>query len=182
MKKRIITISREFGSGGHSIRKIVAETLGIGFYNQELLEKIAEETGFSKEFIEEVAPLKGIEVLPYSDEKQKIYQEIERDYDSGSTRMTARPQDVNQASSVSYSFFVDHPQFSPERLVHIYDIAGEVFTNNSENEVQKQYEYCQGIVLIIDPFAIPSVRYEYEDLLEPEDIAEIGRASCRERV
>lgn len=55
MKKRIITISREFGSGGHSIRKIVAETLGIGFYNQELLEKIAEETGFSKEFIEEAA-------------------------------------------------------------------------------------------------------------------------------
>jgi len=57
MKKRIITISREFGSGGHSIGKIVAETLGIGFYDQELLEKIAEETGFSKEFIEEAAEL-----------------------------------------------------------------------------------------------------------------------------
>lgn len=55
MKKRVITISREFGSGGHSIGKIVAETLGIGFYDQELLEKIAEETGFSKEFIEEAA-------------------------------------------------------------------------------------------------------------------------------
>ena len=48
-------ISREFGSGGHSIGKIVAETLGIRFYDQELLEKIAEETGFSKEFIEEAA-------------------------------------------------------------------------------------------------------------------------------
>ena len=55
MKKRIITISREFGRGGHSIGKIVAETLGIGFYDQELLEKIAEETGFSKEFIVEAA-------------------------------------------------------------------------------------------------------------------------------
>lgn len=55
MKKRIITISREFGSGGHSIGKIVAETLGISFYDQELLEKIAEETGFSKDFIEEAA-------------------------------------------------------------------------------------------------------------------------------
>ena len=55
MKKKIITISREFGSGGHSIGKIVAETLGIGFYDQEQLEKIAEETGFSKEFIEEAA-------------------------------------------------------------------------------------------------------------------------------
>ena len=55
MKKRVITISREFGSGGHSIGKTVAETLGIGFYDQKLLEKIAEETGFSKEFIEEAA-------------------------------------------------------------------------------------------------------------------------------
>lgn len=55
MKKGVITISREFGSGGHSIGKIVAETLGISFYDQELLEKIAEETGFSKEFIEEAA-------------------------------------------------------------------------------------------------------------------------------
>ena len=51
MKKRVITISREFGSGGHSIGKIVAETLGISFYDQELLEKIAEETGFSKELL-----------------------------------------------------------------------------------------------------------------------------------
>ena len=55
MKKRVITISREFGSGGHSIGKTVAETLGISFYDQELLEKIAAETGFSKDFIEEAA-------------------------------------------------------------------------------------------------------------------------------
>lgn len=55
MKKRIITISREFGSGGHTIGKTVAEELGIEFYDQELLEHIAEETGFSREFIESAA-------------------------------------------------------------------------------------------------------------------------------
>ena len=43
MEKRVITISREFGSGGHSIGKTVAKTLGIQFYDQELLEKIAAE-------------------------------------------------------------------------------------------------------------------------------------------
>ena len=90
--------------------------------------------------------------------------------------MTARPKDVNAASSVSFSFFVKNPALSPERLVHIYDIAGEVFTDNSENEVQKQYEYCQGVVLMIDPFAIPSIRYKYEELLTPEDVAGIGKA------
>lgn len=55
MKKRIITISREFGSGGHTIGKTVAKELGIAFYDQELLEHIAEETGFSQEFIESAA-------------------------------------------------------------------------------------------------------------------------------
>ena len=48
MSKRIITISREFGSGGRTIGKMVADQLGIAFYDKELIEKIAEETGFSK--------------------------------------------------------------------------------------------------------------------------------------
>ena len=53
MKKRIITISREFGSGGHTLGELVAKKLGIKFYDQELIEKAVEETGFSHEFIQE---------------------------------------------------------------------------------------------------------------------------------
>ncbi len=48
---RIITISREFGSGGRTIGKEVAEKLGIPCYDKDLIEKIAEETGYAKEFI-----------------------------------------------------------------------------------------------------------------------------------
>lgn len=55
MKYKVITISREFGSGGHSIGQTVAKKLGIPFYDQKLLEHIAIETGFSQEFIEEAA-------------------------------------------------------------------------------------------------------------------------------
>lgn len=51
MKNRIITISRQFGSGGRTIGKKVAEKLGIPCYDQELLEKAAEESGFAKEYI-----------------------------------------------------------------------------------------------------------------------------------
>lgn len=53
MKNKIITISREFGSGGRTIGKEVAEKLGIPCYDQELIEKIAEESGFAKEYIAE---------------------------------------------------------------------------------------------------------------------------------
>ena len=42
--KRIITISREFGSGGRAIGRIIAEQLGIPFYDKELLTVAAEKS------------------------------------------------------------------------------------------------------------------------------------------
>lgn len=42
MKNRIITISREFGSGGRTIGKETAAKLGVPCYDQELIEKLAE--------------------------------------------------------------------------------------------------------------------------------------------
>ena len=51
MSYDVITISREFGSGGRTIAKEVANKLGIPCYDQEIIEKIAEESGFSKDYI-----------------------------------------------------------------------------------------------------------------------------------
>jgi cytidylate kinase len=53
MEKKIITISREFGSGGRTVGRLVAEKLGIPFYDKELVEQIALETGFSPNYVEE---------------------------------------------------------------------------------------------------------------------------------
>jgi hypothetical protein len=138
--------------------------------------KTAYITAFTRLFVDEVAPSKGLEIEFYNSAKQTLYRKIEADYETGGTMMTPRSNDVSQASSISFSFFVKHKKLKPERLLHIYDIAGEVFTDNNENEVQRQYEYCQGIVFVIDPFAIPSVRARYESMLTPEDRAGIGRA------
>ena len=51
--KNIITISREFGSGGRSIGKQVAEKLGYAFYDRELVDEVAKRSGFAPEYIEE---------------------------------------------------------------------------------------------------------------------------------
>lgn len=51
--KSVITISREFGSGGRTIGREAAEKLGYAFYDRDLIHKIAEESGLSKEYIEE---------------------------------------------------------------------------------------------------------------------------------
>lgn len=53
MKKNIITISRQFGSGGRTVGHLIAEKLGIPFYDKELVEHIALESGFAPKFVEE---------------------------------------------------------------------------------------------------------------------------------
>ena len=53
MEKRIITISREFGSGGRTIGKLVAEHLGIQCYDAELIQKLAVESGFDESYVKE---------------------------------------------------------------------------------------------------------------------------------
>lgn len=51
--KNIITISREFGSGGRLIGRRLAEKLDVLYYDKELLDRIAEESGFSREMMED---------------------------------------------------------------------------------------------------------------------------------
>ena len=53
MEKKIITISREFGSGGRTVGRMVAERLGIPFYDKKLVQHIAEESGFAAKYVEE---------------------------------------------------------------------------------------------------------------------------------
>ena len=63
MGNKIITISRELGSGGKYIGELVAKKLNIPFYDEEIMEKVAEETGFVDQFVErisEYAPSKNI--------------------------------------------------------------------------------------------------------------------------
>ena len=49
--KKIITISREYGSGGRLIGKLVAESLGYDFYDKEIIDMAAQESGLSPDFI-----------------------------------------------------------------------------------------------------------------------------------
>ena len=50
--KKIVTISRSFGSGGHDIGALIAKKLGIGLYDKEILSLAAEESGINIEHFE----------------------------------------------------------------------------------------------------------------------------------
>ena len=51
MTNKIITISREFGSGGRTIGKLLADALGIPCYDSEIIEQVAVESGFAEEYV-----------------------------------------------------------------------------------------------------------------------------------
>ena len=53
MSVKVITVGREFGSGGRSVGKAVAAALGWDYYDQELVRHVAEKTGFAERYIEE---------------------------------------------------------------------------------------------------------------------------------
>ncbi len=77
MKKTVITVSREYGSGGRLIGRKLADELGIGFYDGELLSLVAKESGYTEEFVRRNDQKKtqsmlyhlyiGSQILPASD-------------------------------------------------------------------------------------------------------------------
>lgn len=69
MAKRIITISRELGSGGRFIGEEVAKKLGIAYYDKNIIGQIAEKSGLSPEYIQEnaeLSPKKGLFAYAFS--------------------------------------------------------------------------------------------------------------------
>lgn len=69
----VITVSREYGSGGHSVGKEIARNLGIAFYDKELITLVAKESSFSEDFIRQ-----NEQKLPQS----LLYQMIMQDYEA----------------------------------------------------------------------------------------------------
>ena len=69
MTNRIITIGREFGSGGRFIGEEVAKKLGVAYYDKDIIGKIAEQSGLSPEYVKEnaeLSPKKGLFAYAFS--------------------------------------------------------------------------------------------------------------------
>ena len=73
----VITISREYGSGGHQAGELIAKQLGIAFYDKELITLVAKESNFSEDFIS-----KNEQKLHSS----LLYQMIMQDYEAPLSR------------------------------------------------------------------------------------------------
>lgn len=69
----VITISREYGSGGYQLGELIAKQLGIAFYDKELITLVARESNFSEDFVS------------YNEQKlpsSLLYQMVLQDYEA----------------------------------------------------------------------------------------------------
>lgn len=150
MKKRIITISREFGSGGRTIGKQLAEKLGVPCYDKELIEKLAEQTGLARKYIEEqgeYAPAKhpfsyafvgrGVNGLSISDylwnEQRKKIQELA---EKGACVIVGRCADyILRDRKDVLNVFIHAPQ--ADRAKRIVEVYGETETEPAKRLREK---------------------------------------------
>ena len=86
MSVKVITVGREFGSGGRSVGKAVAAALGWDYYDQELVRHVAEKTGFAERYIEETGE--------YSASKSRL---------AYAFSSVGSPEVMNGLSAVSYT-------------------------------------------------------------------------------
>ena len=63
--KKLVTISREYGSGGRIIGRLVAEKLGVPFYDKEIIDMAVEQSGMSRDLVES-AELRAKSSFSYS--------------------------------------------------------------------------------------------------------------------
>ena len=127
-EKIIVTIGREYGSGGHDVGKRLAKKLGIKFYDNELINIAAKEMGFHEDYIrsnEEKAPGfsafigsgGAISALPSNDIQQAEFELIRKIAETESCVIVGRAADFILEDVQHASIFVFAPR--EERLKRI---------------------------------------------------------------
>lgn len=136
MKHKIITISREFGSGGRTIGKEVAQRLNIPCYDQEFLDHVAQESGYAKEYVAEHGEdSDGWLSNAFSGSAASSYGPIGKDYvwiiqrkfildlaEQGPCVIVGRCADyiLQDRDDVLKVFIHANKQFRSERIVRVY--------------------------------------------------------------
>ena len=143
----VITISREYGSGGRAIGEKLAKELGIPFYNKELILMAAKESGLSEEYIKKAEQQKstsflyglymGAQQLPMNDQIFLIQSKIIREIaEKGPCVIVGRCADyVLRERKDLLSVFIHAPlSFRAQRAQKVY----EKTASNIEDFVKKK--------------------------------------------
>ena len=153
-----------------------SRTICVPVVGGESAGKSAFITAYAANVINTIAPAVGLTTRFYNDEKKFMFSTMLSNFQQGIVNKTATTTRIDEASAFSFSFYIEGKQVKPQRLLELYDIAGETFVSNSEHEQQRQYEHCDGIVLVVDPMALPEVEAKFWHSLDASDKGTISSA------
>ncbi len=164
--KKIITVSRQFGSGGRSIGKEVAKRLGYEYYDSELVEKVAKETGFDPSYIAdagEYAPGKSLFSYAFSSATPHgTHHMSTSDYlwssqcrvinelaENGNCVIVGRCADyiLRGREDCLHVFIYAHNDYRAKRIVDLYgesDESPEKRLNEKDTKRKVNYKYFTG--------------------------------------
>lgn len=81
-------------------------------------------------------------------------------------------KNLKRNSVIPLRLIISGKEFNKRRSVLLYDVAGESFTGASDVEIQRQFQFCNGLIIVVDPFNIESVHSKYyKNLCEYDSIA-----------
>lgn len=159
MKAKVICITREFGSGGRTIGKMLADALGYDFYDWNLVTEIARSSGFAEEFIEENGETTS-SVMPWlfktgngPDIVDQLYL-VQRDVilrlaEKGNCVIVGRCADyiLRERSDVLSCFIYADADFKKDRIIHTYGETEEAIDKRMKEKDKKRkahYQYYTG--------------------------------------
>lgn len=141
-KHLIVTISREYGSGGRYIGRLIADKLGIKFYDKDFVTKISEKTGLTEEYIENneqtkssLSTLGGTELTNADELFISESQEIKELANEESCVIVGRCADfvLKDREDVLKIFVYSNMKDKIKRATEIYGISKE----KAEKEIKK---------------------------------------------
>ena len=94
---KIITIGREFGSGGREFGRKLAELLGLPYYDREIISEIAKRTSLSEKYIQNIAEHKP--VIPFPIHTGRTFWAVVPDY--GQSVQSEQHNIIREAASKS---------------------------------------------------------------------------------
>ena len=81
---KVITIGREFGSGGRELGRRLSEAFGIAYYDKEIISAISKHTALSEQYIQTIVERTPIRPFPHSYRKELLC--------PGQSRVPAAPE------------------------------------------------------------------------------------------
>ena len=134
--------------------------LGIALIGGTSAGKTTFKTAFLYEFVNDYSLRYGIDVSFLSEREEKDFAEIEKCFKG--IRMVNETKGSSDHDVIPFDFFMKHKNFDVPRLVHLYDMPGEVFETNNAKERLEHFTFSEGVIFIIDPYTLESVMNDGE--------------------